>query len=84
MVHVLKARILHPSFDLRTRLGILAEVNTGATSETVPFPHRVLRCQRPVFGVDAEVVLLELGVAAGLCVLETLAYQLLPVAQRWG
>lgn len=73
MVHVQKARVLHPPFDFWTWLWILTEGDAGPTSKIVPLPYRVLRRNRPVFGVDAEVVLLKLGVSARPCCFETLA-----------
>lgn len=73
MVHVHEAGSFHPAFDLGARLWVLAEGDAGAASEIVPIPFRVRGREGAVFGVDAEVVVLEFGESAGLRGLEALA-----------
>lgn len=79
MVHVLEADILRPPLDLLARIGILAKGKTGIAAQGVPLGFRMLRLQRSILGIDMQVILVELGIAARLRRVETLADQHRPV-----
>ena len=84
MVHMLEACVFQPPFDLGSGLRVLAEVDAGPAPEIVPFPLRVLGREGAVFCVYTEVVVLELGVAAGRRGVEALGDQSLPVGDGGG